>query len=400
MTIITKKSPLGIYTNNSTPIAPDYDSLIAKTPDGDSPDFIRSATKFTMLKSAGNLLPKERVKKCMKFTIAGPVEVKRHFKEPIAHFGNLVRYSSIWHCPCCASQVSEYRKNEIDQIVTTAESRGHQVQMVTLTIPHTRLNKLCDLLSLVKGAMRSMTKPKGWKNFKNNFGWIGDVRALELTHGQSNGWHPHIHCLVIFQKPLTVRQQRSIKKAIYHHWSKACLKVGLDKPSYKHGVDIRAHDALSAYLTKTGWSLASEITKAHVKKAKTGSRSPFQLLADYSITGDKQAGALFVEYAKAIKGYKHLTYSKGLKKEFLVSNKSDSEIVEEELSEEFILFSLIPAELWKSCINARASILQVVKSGDKDVFYQLLSSLSGYSVNEVQDMIFTSKQTFKDGSGG
>ena len=186
MRIITEKAPLGIYTNSATPKALDFDSEIAKNPDGDSPDFIRSATKFTMLKSAGNLLPKERVKKCMKFTITGPVEVKRHIDKPIAHFGNLVRCSSIWHCPCCTSQVSEFRKNEIDQIVTTAESRGHQVQMVTLTFPHTRHNKLSDLLDLVKRAMRSMTKPKAWKKFKDDFAWVGDVRALELTHGQAN----------------------------------------------------------------------------------------------------------------------------------------------------------------------------------------------------------------------
>ena len=58
------------------------------------------------------------------------------------------------------------------------------------------------------------------------------------------------------------------------------------------------------------------MTKGHIKKGKAGkhlSTSCGQSLADKN---DKQAAALFAEFAKAFKGKRQLSWSNGLKAKF------------------------------------------------------------------------------------
>ena len=54
------------------------------------------------------------------------------------------------------------------------------------------------------------------------------------------------------------------------------------------------------------------MTKGHIKKGKTDSKTPFDLLRDYA-EGDENAGKLFRIYFEAFKGTRQLNWSKGLK---------------------------------------------------------------------------------------
>ena len=79
---------------------------------------------------------------------------------------------------------------------------------------------------------------------------------------------------------------------------KACEKAGLDQPSYEHGLDLRNGQKAASYVAK--WGLEHEMTKGHMKKGKTDSKTPFDLLRDYA-EGDENAGKLFRIYFDAFR---------------------------------------------------------------------------------------------------
>ena len=75
-------------------------------------------------------------------------------------------------------------------------------------------------------------------------------------------------------------------------------------------MDLRNGQKAASYVSK--WGLEHEMTKGHIKKGKTDSKTPFDLLRDYA-EGDENAGKLFRIYFEAFKGTRQLNWSKGLK---------------------------------------------------------------------------------------
>ena len=161
----------------------------------------------------------------------------------------------------------------------------------------------------------------------------------------------------------------------YVAWADECSKSGLGIPSFKHGVSLQDGSHAEKYVSK--WGLENEITKAHLKKAKGGGRSPFDLLRCYS-NGDKQAGALFVEYATHFKGKRPLVWSNGLKALFAIEEASDIELAERE-EERGELGAELSRDDWKIILNfdVRAEILEAFENGGAFEVAHCLSILRG-----------------------
>ena len=167
-------------------------------------------------------------------------------------------------------------------------------------------------------------------------GTVGQIRAAEVTHGrlspQNNGWHPHYH-IMLFQgvgvdlARFDQAQMTDWQVRLYLQWAKACKGAGLGSPSFAHGLKLDGGDKAEKYMTK--WGLENELTKGHIKKALHG-ETPFDLLRSYlADKADKQAAALFIEYAQAFKGKRQLHWSKGLKKRYQVADKTDEALAAE-----------------------------------------------------------------------
>ena len=43
-------------------------------------------------------------------------------------------------------------------------------------------------------------------------GYLGDVKALETPYSDANGWHPHYHTLIIFNRKLTDDERLFVRK--------------------------------------------------------------------------------------------------------------------------------------------------------------------------------------------
>jgi hypothetical protein len=210
---------------------------------------------------------------------------------------------------------------------------------------------------------RLMLNRKPWKRFEREIGLRGSIRALEVTHGHSNGWHVHFHVLLICAVPAGSEMcLDEMKGEIFQQWRSACLTAGLEAPSEKYGVDLAHGESAADYVAK--WGVDHEMTKGHIKKGVDGNLSPFDFL-DKVIDGDERYKALFQEFDKAFKGRKQLLWSRGLRD--LLS--SEAEKTDEEIADgqdpDSELFAQVTVRQWGLILRRekRGQVLEACRGG-------------------------------------
>ena len=248
-----------------------------------------------------------------------------------AWFTGLMQCGSVWVCPICAGKVAEGRAEELQRGIDYALGTGHGCMMVTLTFSHGRGDVLADTLSGFSNALRALKSGRAYQALMREFGIVGEVRALEVTHGNANGWHPHTHAITFARRKLSAGERCRFECRLFVLWRAACAKAGIGAPEFGPGVHIRPAKDAADYVAK--WGFATEVTRSHIKTAKGGGRTPWQLLAD-SDAGDQRAAWLFREFAQCFKGKRQLYYSPGLRQKLGLKNEmTDQELLDIEPEE-------------------------------------------------------------------
>ena len=281
---------------------------------------------------------------------------------PHGQLWGLQTCGSVWTCPVCAAKIAERRRVELLDAMEMHKAQGGAVSLLTLTTPHQRGDNLAVLLAQQGKALVGFLKDRAVVAVFAEMGWIGQVRALEVTHGRrsdrNNGWHPHFHILQFHQVAGREADRKDWTARLYLRWVAYCEKAGLGTPSYRHGIKLDDGTRASQYVTK--WGLEDEMTKGHTKKAKTGGETPFDLLRAYLADGqDSQAAALFREFAECFRGKRQLSWSNGLKARFYVDDKSDEQLAEE-LEDNAVLLGQITVQQWRDVlkVDGRATVLR------------------------------------------
>ena len=242
------------------------------------------------------------------------------------HFTGLETCGSVWNCPVCAVKITESRRTDVKLVLEKHLLMSGKAAMFTMTIPHTRFQHVADTRKAVADGWKKVQEGIGWKDAKLRAGFIGSIRALEVTHG-NHGWHPHLHVVILFSKGLTEGLLESYSDFLFDRWSRAIERLGFGICS-EEGFScdpITDAEGVSKYCQK--WGAAEELTKAHIKNGKGGGRSPWQILSDIEESNLPRDRALFSEYASAFKGARQLTWSKGLRKQFIPEpEKVDDEV--------------------------------------------------------------------------
>lgn len=292
---------------------------------------------------------------CLRQANGKNVAVHKHSKTNKAFYAGLRVCGRVWICPVCASKISEKRIKELRTAFQEHKKQGGKIAMLTLTFSHKRTDKLSDILETFSKAMEKMMRGKAFDTIREEMGIIGRVRALEVTWSNENAFHPHSHIAVFYKNNVDLE---AMKKKMYKLWKSACEKFGL-KINREYGLDLQNAENGEKYLAKQAkWSLEQELTKAHSKKGKKSSLTPFDFLRKYLETEEERYLHLFREYATAFKGKRQLQWSVGLKKQFVIEEKSDEELAKEKTEDADILGLLSLAD-WKSILkqNSRAEFL-------------------------------------------
>jgi len=326
--------------------------------------------KWQLQEAAIRLLPKTRITACHRVVGYGHSGVAIKSDNDKAWYAGLAVCASPWNCAVCARKIGEHKRDELQRALDKAIGQGMGAALTTLTFSHSIRDSLADIMPRLTEARRKMTGWRSWKNLKKKYGLVGGVKALEITHGR-NGWHPHTHEIQFTKQPLDDHQLAEMQDAIFTIWRRVCEVVGLPLPNAEHGVDVRGANRAAQYIGK--WGFASELTRSTSKHGKWSGRNPWELLADYR-NGDRQAGALFAEYAGVFKGRAQLYWSPGLRDLLQIGELfSDEDLAGlDDFSDnpaQVVQIAFIDAPTWAVICSkgARAQVLDIALRGEAEL---------------------------------
>ena len=236
-------------------------------------------------------------------THATLVHDKTHGK---AYVRNVHQCNNAWACPVCSEKNSREREQEILELESYCSKNGYFMAMATLTVRHTRKDKLAVLIENMLLSVRAFWSGSWATKFKKNWGFVGHVRALEVTYSDKNGFHPHLHYLLILKKRPSDTQLEHLQEIFFDRWSEVCKKKGQHvSPS---GFCLEPADR-GTYVSK--WGISAELTKHHYK-SEGQTMNMWALLA--SSEDNSEHGQKWIEFMHAVRGRAQVLWSPGLKK--------------------------------------------------------------------------------------
>jgi len=261
----------------------------------------------------------ERQRNCGAVPVGDRVEIR--MKDGCAYYCGLETCGSVWLCPVCSAKIHHRRAAELRDALSEWEAQGHAGSLVTITVPHDLNDPLSKLLRAERAAWKRITQGAAWQRLKHRLGIAGHIIALEFTWGDENGWHPHYHVLLVHDQDLDADAIAALHAHVHARLAASCRDYGLRQPDQVHAVRIDPNVSATgagAYIAKGGeWTPAEEMTRGDLKTSRTGSRTPFQILADYYQTGDTRDRDLWLQYARVIRSLAAVRWSRGLREAML-----------------------------------------------------------------------------------
>lgn len=388
--------PPGYYAKNVSP------TLTSENAAGeDERRTSRRTTRFQQRDVLWNISSLERVRKCGRVTNGneGDGSAAIVLNGEIAHWSGFCTCGSIWACPVCSAKIRAVKADEIARAVCKhINENGGSAWMVTLTARHKSHHDLAPLFDAVANGLRRIMsgtewagdKRKGRLGERDRLGVYGKIRAMEVTYGSRNGWHPHIHLLLLLDK---VEEENAAESgaalawAMYRWnkvWQKFLKDKGYEPPSDDHGIKwekVTTPEEASEYIAKVQeGNLGNEMARGDMKTGRFKTMSPFEILEYIRVTGDMDAVPIFNEYEQGTFKRQAITWSKGLRKQLLppdeVKEKTDEEIAAEEIGGDKLV--LLPADSLRAMRRVpglQAHLLDVVERGG---FVELVRVLTAY----------------------
>jgi hypothetical protein len=206
-----------------------------------------------------------------------------------------------------------------------------------------------------------MIRGAPWKRFAKRVGLVGLIRALEVTHGPENGWHPHIHALVLTGRRLDTAELSDAAMWLSERWQECVHRALGDehRPDYAHGCDLRpCHSA--DYIAKLGLELTAP---GRSKRAKGQNRTPMEIAYDFVTEGRRRDSDLWNDFCESMYGARMLTWSNDLRKKLgMPAEVSDEEL--SELAEAHEVLVLIAGRDWdrlRDTPGARTALLEAAE---------------------------------------
>jgi hypothetical protein len=158
---------------------------------------------------------------------APPHDVRVDISDRGICFRGLFRCKSRHGCLYCARRTAATTQHEmagVCRLFLEQHPKG-AIGFLTATIPHRVKTALADSLDVVLKAWRAVRQGRLATRLKA-LGMAGYVRALDVTYGGNNGWHPHIHALVLFERTPSDQELELLTAELYTRWNSYVQKAG------------------------------------------------------------------------------------------------------------------------------------------------------------------------------
>jgi len=106
--------------------------------------------------------------------------------------------SSPWVCPVCSPRIGIARAAAMEPQAAALTEQGFSAWLVTLTVSHSREERLSDLFDCFQKAWSSMTAGRSVSLLRTRCNGLEYVRGYDATYSRRNGWHLHFHLVFFF----------------------------------------------------------------------------------------------------------------------------------------------------------------------------------------------------------
>jgi hypothetical protein len=290
--------------------------------------------------------------------------VQLRARDGVAGFAGLQHCGSVWSDPVCAGRILLHRALEIGAVLGEAIAQGYPLGFVTLTMRH----HSAQPLSLLWAAGQ-----KGWQRSISGAHWVkvqplveGWVRVWEVSFSWANGWHVHVHLVLVLGKGSTSADLDRVAGGMYERWSRGLVAGGLEAPMLVgqewHIVQGgEAGSRLGEYLAKmadaperSAAALGLELTHSMPGRASVGHRTqPVWALLDHLVaTGEADALERWHEWERVSRGKRQVGWSQGLRARFApeVEDLGDDAIVQQELGTEHDGLVALSSTSWRDLV--------------------------------------------------
>jgi hypothetical protein len=240
---------------------------------------------------------------------------------------------------------------------------GGGAEFLTLTLPHTAGCALGTTRRLAADAWKRVQQGRGWLAIRKSVEITGTIRVLEVTHG-INGWHPHMHVLVLTGRPLIASERGQLLNYAFTAWRQSVVLAGQKAPLREHTTISAVRDVtdVAQYVTKLGAAL--EMTQGAAKEGRrTGQRTPFAILSDFLRDADAADLELWQTWERGIKGARQLTWSRGLRALYGVPAVDDETLAAEEQGG--ALVATLTADEWEAVRRAPSGAVLVLEAAER-----------------------------------
>lgn len=284
----------------------------------------------------------ERVRSCGRWSVLADGSVQVRANGAAVGYAGLATCGSVWACPVCNAKIQAVRRLEVGTALAWALGDGGAA-FGAYTLRHHQGQGLDHLWRSLSRCWQAVARDKGVRKIRADLGLIGTIRATEATYG-AHGWHPHLHPLHLFSRPVGPAEVAALHREQFRAWSAAAARLGLSAPVMA-GQDLHAvggahaHRELGDYFTKASyrptpeavaWEATSTQTKSRTRA--TDSRTPWDLLRAVYEDGDADSLDLWRRWERDSKGKRALTWTRGLRRAVgLDVEASDEEIADREV---------------------------------------------------------------------
>lgn len=300
--------------------------------------------------------------------------------------------ASPWACPLCTPAFRSRRAQDLRHAVQWWQQTkdAHGLAFVTLTVPHSKSERLGALIDLVAGSWSRMRGSHAWRRLADRTGIRHHVRSMEITWSPTSGWHVHLHVL-LFMKAMP--DAKSLKAEIHALWSDAVHTLDPDRRpvSKRHGVIVEpvTDDGrlVAGYMNKTPdrRDIALEMTRGDRKQGRrAGSMNPFELLDDGIDLNERTTRALWCEYVDSTYRRRTITWSRKLRTDsgLAGTEPTDRQIIDDAIHGTPVISLTAPAyRMLRRSPSIIAATLQLVEDGQVPLAETVIGQAAGMDMD-------------------